>query len=366
MKKKSLYLIATITQYIFGQPQQQQIIINPPTPIKAESEYIDALTPEKKQAVVIIEGASGRGTGFIARLKDRLFVFTNQHVIAGNESIEIKMITGEELKYESIFAGEGHDIAIFRLRETRENMPFFEIELQPLANTKIGDSLIIPGNSLGAGTLLQTKGKIVALGPKLIEHNAPTFSGNSGSPLILEGSLKVIGVDTLSKKSEPLDWANKYSRDHIGSQIKSNVRLFGYRIDTINKWQQINLKDFNSQFNEIRELETEAHAVYAAVIGDPWHYQRSDSVSRVIAEYRSRTSNPITSKEDKERAAKESRFALDSHLNVIRDRAKKRKASAYDFFIDDYKRIEELCDGISGDVGNMIWSTYRSDPFSSR
>lgn len=367
MKITTILAVLTISaRALFGQTQPQQIIINPPTEKKADVPHVSALPNEKLLAIVIIEGKSGTGTGFIAKLRDKLFVFTNQHVIAGNEKIELKTINGELLAYDSIFAGEGHDVAMFRLSNANEGTPFFELESDPFLNTKTGESVIVPGNSLGAGTVLQARGKIISLGPKLVEHNAPTFSGNSGSPIVHESTMKVVGVDTLSKKSNPLDWANKFSRDQAGSQIKSDVRLFGYRIDTINKWNLIDLKKYNSEFTEIRELETEVVSVYAAVIGSKWHYQKSDTVSRIITDWDNRVSKPLVSNEDKESATKGARFALNSHLNVLRDKARKRQTSAYDFFKKDYKQIEDLTDEVSEKVGNAILSPRSSDPFSAR
>lgn len=361
-----LAVLAISTHALSGQTQPQQIIINPPTEKKADVPHVSALPNEKLLAIVIIEGKSGTGTGFIAKLRDKFFVFTNQHVIAGNEKIELKTINGELLAYDSIFAGEGHDVAMFRLLNTNEKTPFFELESDPFQNTKTGESVIVPGNSLGAGTVLQARGKIISLGPKLVEHNAPTFSGNSGSPIVLESSMKVVGVDTLSKKSNPLDWANKFSREQEGSQIKSNVRLFGYRIDTIQKWNLIDLRRYNSEFAEIRELETEVVSVYAAVVGSKWHYQKSDTVSRVVSDWQKKISDRSSSKEDKESASKGARFALNSHLNVLRDKAQKRQATAYDFFKEDYKQIEELSNEVAENVGNSMMSPSSADPFSAR
>lgn len=285
MKKAALLAIIAILPAESAQTQPQQIIINPPMEKTADAPHVSALPNNRLLAIVVIEGKSGKGTGFIAKLKDKLFVFTNQHVIAGNEQLELKTINGDLLAYDSIFAGEEHDVAMFRLLNPTEGIPFFELESDPFQNTKTGDNVIVPGNSLGAGTILQARGKIISLGPKLVEHNAPTFSGNSGSPIVLESTMKVVGVDTLSKKSSPLDWANKFSREQVGSQIKSDVRLFGYRIDTIKKWSLIDLKRYNSEFAEIRELETEVVSVYAAVIGSKWHYQQSDTVSRIVSDW---------------------------------------------------------------------------------
>ena len=366
MKIASLIAILSILPAVTAQTQPQQIIINPPVDKKPDAPHVSALPNNKLLAIVVIEGKAGKGTGFIAKLRDRLFVFTNQHVIAGNDQLELKTINGESLKYDLIFAGEEHDVAMFRLLNPSEDTPFFELESDPFQNTKTGDNVIVPGNSLGAGTILQARGKIISLGPKLVEHNAPTFSGNSGSPIVLESTMKVVGVDTLSKKSSPLDWANKFSREQDGSQIKSDVRLFGYRIDTIKKWNIIDLKRYNSEFAEIRELETEVVSVYAAVIGSKWHYQKSDTVSRIVSDLDKKISDSVVSKEDKESATKGARFALSSHLNVLRDKARKRQTSAYDFFKKDYKEIEELTDEVAEKVGNSILSPRSSDPFSAR
>lgn len=56
------------------------------------------LPPGLIDATVTIKTDSGAGTGFVAKFRDRFFIFTNQHVIDGAKSLELRTRSGQVLR----------------------------------------------------------------------------------------------------------------------------------------------------------------------------------------------------------------------------------------------------------------------------
>lgn len=332
---------------------------------QSQAEYVDALPTEKKRAVVVIEGAKGRGTGFVAKINGILFIVTNVHVIKDNEKLVFMTMDGTNLSVGGVYAAKGYDVAILRIEE-QDHQYFFEITPDVFSSVSVGTEILIPGNSMGDGTVLQTKGEVVAVGPKLIEHDAPTFSGNSGSPIINKENWEVIGVDTLSTKRDLLQWFNQHSKEHKESQIKNDVRLFGYRIDNVSEWERIRFSELQRQHDDILEIQTEALSVLSAVWGTDWHYQRSDTVSRIINRFIEKTSNSSLAVQDVEHQKKMARSALFNHLKSMQRKAERNRNQAYELMREDYSNTIVFCDELIKYAGRYYESGSSADPFETR
>jgi hypothetical protein len=104
------------------------------------------------------------------------------------------------------------------------------LELEPqIEKLKIGDAIVVAGNSEGEGVVREIPGRIVGIGPDRIEVDAEFVPGNSGSPILLKSTGRVIGVATYMKVPR--------ARGGAKSPFSLNeVRRFGYRIDTVAKW----------------------------------------------------------------------------------------------------------------------------------
>ena len=91
-------------------------------------------------------------------------------------------------------------------------------------------------------------GKIVGLGPQLVEVDAPFQPGNSGSPIIHLKSGKVIGVATYAiiRKYDPS------TKEPVKEPV---IRRFGYRLDSIKTWQPVAWPAFSAQAAEMEALE---------------------------------------------------------------------------------------------------------------
>ncbi|WP_395744585.1 serine protease [Prosthecobacter sp.] len=244
------------------------------------SDYVDKLPAEKKSAMVVITGDKGSGTGFFAKLKDNVFLVTNMHVISGQTSIKARAMDGTDVQIAGIFGAHDADIALLKLTTTPTS--YFETEESVNTAHKTGDVILIPGNSLGGGTILQTEGKIVGVGPAKIEHDAPTFHGNSGSPILSTRSWKVLGVDTESITVSLSDKSDSASARKSGSQIKSTVRLFGYRLDNVAQWEAIEWARFAQQSKRLEDADALVTAIHAVLNRDASKWKKHPSTNAAM------------------------------------------------------------------------------------
>lgn len=197
--------------------------------------------------LVEVRGDSGRGSGFFSEIKGKNFLVTNIHVLSGNEKVEFYASNGEVIKTGQIFAAAEYDIAIIQVGSAPAVLSIQEeIDKQDLENKKV----IVSGNALGDGVFSSIKGKVLAVGPQLIEVDAKFVSGHSGSPIIskdIMGNHKVLGVATFTRTTK-LQGRDKLSR-------YDDTRWYGYRMDNIQKWQKVDWSRFSKEGKRLREIE---------------------------------------------------------------------------------------------------------------
>jgi len=218
---------------------------------------------EALESLLIIEGMESMGTGFLTVVNDKVFAVSNLHVISDfgdpkNPNVSIKTVKNEKLKIERVFGANDHDIALIQFSDSdsyRDRALEFKGSIHSLVKT--GDKVQIPGNSKGRGTILWTPGEIKGVGATKIEHTAPTYSGNSGSPVIHVATNSVIGVHTYAAYDPILSPFDEASRENSDSAIEDDFRHFAYRLDTPKSWYQIDLRDFQKQSEQLQEWESE-------------------------------------------------------------------------------------------------------------
>ena len=199
-----------------------------------------------RNSLVFVTGADGSGSGFVARLNEANFLFTNAHVAAGIKGAGFKSLDGTKVAGGAPAIAVGHDI--FRMQLAAGGTPF-EVMQGVDEKVTIDDEVVVLGNSEGAGVINTIKGKVVGVGPNLVEVDAPFQPGNSGSPIIHLKTGKVIGVATYLTIKK-YDAATK-------EVLKAPViRRFGYRLDSVKTWQPVAWPAFYAQAAEVQAIET--------------------------------------------------------------------------------------------------------------
>lgn len=149
--------------------------------------------PDIEQSVVTIECGDGRGSGFIAQVDGKAYLYTNQHVIAGfaREDIVVLGHDGRRIHLGTLEIDPDDDVA--RIRIVQDNGLIFAEEVE------FEDRIKCYGNSAGEGVVTVDEGQVLGIGGERIEVDAAIVPGNSGGPIVNRHK-EVVGLATYIKR----------------------------------------------------------------------------------------------------------------------------------------------------------------------
>ncbi|MDR3402790.1 MAG: serine protease [Chthoniobacter sp.] len=202
-----------------------------------------SLVSRCSRSLLIVEGDEGAGSGSIINIKGNPLIVTNVHVLSGNANPRFQLLNAHQVVPETLGIPDDRDICVASQRQVQEGL---EACTSVDTEVTIGDDVVVLGNSLGSHVVTEIKGKVVGLGPNLVETDAKFVKGNSGSPIIHVKTGKVIAIATFAvvRKLDDL------SRDSQFNQ----VRRFGYRLDTITKWKFVTPQAFAVESQRVLEI----------------------------------------------------------------------------------------------------------------
>jgi serine protease Do len=229
------------------------------------------LTEAQLAGVVLIEGDKGVATGFFAKVRGVLCVVTNLHVLGDNEKVTVKDMEGKVVAVQNIVGAVGADIALLRVLNPSKVPDPLDTADDVLKTAKIGDPVLVVGNSLGGGVATQTVGQIKGIGPNRVELDAQFQHGNSGSPIFDLSTKQVIGVaayaQTRTVQVIGNRGGNRGRRGGGGGGVQSETRWFGYRLDTVSQWENIDWIQWRAQSQKVSDFRETSEAVLAVLEG---------------------------------------------------------------------------------------------------
>ncbi len=150
-----------------------------------------------KRGLPDMQPRQGVGSGFIISVDGR--IVTNNHVIAGADTVTVKLFDGRSFEADVVGADPLTDIALLQI-DADEDLP--AVSLGKSSDMRAGDVVLAVGSPFGLGGTV-TKGIISGMGRNIqsgpydnfIQTDAAINRGNSGGPLFNENG-DVIGVNT--------------------------------------------------------------------------------------------------------------------------------------------------------------------------
>ncbi len=184
---------------------------------------IAKIRPAVVEVDVTLSGASALGSGVI--VDRRGYIVTNNHVVAGAQSIEVVLSNGTHLPAQLVGTDPADDLAVVKITTTAN---LTVATLGDSSKLQVGQDVLAIGSPLGNAQSV-TSGIISALGRSVsegqggatisnaVQTDAPINPGNSGGALVdLQGNL--IGIPTLGA----VDPEFNTPADGVGFAIPSN------------------------------------------------------------------------------------------------------------------------------------------------
>src|SRR5437016_4485737 len=172
--------------------------------IEAVREAVIAkVRPAVVEVNVTTSGGAALGSGVI--IDKRGYIVTNNHVVAGAQSIGVVLYDGTRATAQLVGTDPADDLAVLKITPPASGLTV--ASLGDSSKLQVGQDVLAIGNPLGI-TQTVTNGIVSALGrnvneqngatiPNAIQTDAPINPGNSGGALVdLQGNL--IGIPTLT------------------------------------------------------------------------------------------------------------------------------------------------------------------------
>lgn len=197
-----------------------------------------------RDALAIVKTGRGTGSGFVGRMNGKRYLITNEHVFRGGQPFSAILLDGRKLSFASLDVAEDRDLIRLELTSPKDIAGL----VISAASHNIGEPVTVFGNSEGSGVATSISGKLLGVGPFLIEIDAPFVRGNSGSPIV-DRKGEVIGVATFAvRASDPGDWIRQGTRF-------TDVRRFGATLNEV-RWKTVDQADYFTRAEALVDIET--------------------------------------------------------------------------------------------------------------
>jgi S1-C subfamily serine protease len=206
-------------------------------------------------------------------------------------------------------------------------------------NVSIGDEVVALGNAEGEGVVNTLYGKVVGIGPNLLEVDAPVVPGNSGSPIIHLKTGKVIGVATYVR----------FEGMGIFFGGSETVRRFAYRLDSVKTWQAVDLPEFRKEEALIEALGKRTDQIEEALsnVESNWGQVEAGDLSKAITAWRQEKKK----KKGKDNGTAKRGLVWTLHDACVSDVTAAQGEINYDYFKQELTEIKTARD----EMNNEVW-----------
>jgi hypothetical protein len=246
---------------------------SPPVTAGAPAAAVSSFDPN---CLVLIRTDSSSGSGFIAAVDGKTYVYTNAHVLCGQPGsftkkiVSLKTASGRNIPlppelelsdtYDANSPSGLEDVARFPVTLAEGETAY---EIKPFDVTGSMDRKVVAyGNSAGMDVVTSLSGQILGLGTDRMEISCEIIRGNSGGPVVLEDSKQVIGISTyLSDKGTRDIWS--------ANTVFDGVRRFAVRPEQVTKWRKMSLGSLLLALSELEAFDRDTMTLAAACYLNP-------------------------------------------------------------------------------------------------
>ena len=182
-------------------------------------ESVEDVVSNAMPAVVLIETADARGTGFFVSNDT---VITNAHVVDGVTYVTIRSASGEQTPAEVTMRSTELDLAALHVSKTLPGQT--TLALGTSADVRVGQEIVAIGSPMGLQNTV-TRGIVSSLrranGLTLVQTDAAINPGNSGGPL-LDRHGRVVAVATMKLTGQAESLGFGVAAEHVRALLDGN------------------------------------------------------------------------------------------------------------------------------------------------
>lgn len=233
----------------------------PAAPAAQTSDVQMAVGNPMDYVMIIQQGPDAGGSGVLVTEKGRTYLYTVMHVLvaqgarfynAKGEEVKIPEMTQVELSNDPAVA----DVARVPLSSSIQTPLVLSDEMN------VGQDIVAYGNSLAGNVVTSLEGSIVGVGPSQVEIDAEVVQGNSGGPIMIPGTNKVIGLVEMAKPGK-----NNYVA--AGTRF-SEARRFAIRPTRVSKWLPMTLHGLRQQNARIETINNDSIILDCLALVEPF------------------------------------------------------------------------------------------------
>jgi S1-C subfamily serine protease len=216
------------------------------------------------------DGGNSVGSGFIAKQGNSTYFYTNAHLVVGATSLSTVTTDGRRFNVPDLLEMSDEDEAfdVVRFKLGGGGIPALDLA-ESSAELKVGDKVIAVGESGNGGGYASgpiVEDKVLALGAFWVDAGSSTSKGDTGGPLMLDGTSKVVGI--VSHYANPMGY-----RGDVASPYNplGGVRRVCLRPDQIKKWRTSSLTRLAQEPGILDQIDLDngvLQSVASATFGD--------------------------------------------------------------------------------------------------
>ena len=227
--------------------------------------------------------SQGVGSGFI--IDSDGYIVTNNHVIAGADSVTVRLNDDQEFDAEVIGYDEKTDLALLKIDADDLTVS----TLGDSDSTRVGDWVVAIGNPFGLGGtatvgIVSARGRDIRSGPydDYLQIDAPINRGNSGGP-VFNIAGEVVGVNTAI--FSPNGGSVGIGFAIPANQVKGIVDELRSNGSVDRGWLGVQLQNINDDLADGLGLDSAQGALVADVVADSPAERAGIDVGDVILGY---------------------------------------------------------------------------------
>lgn len=236
-------------------PAQQPEAGNPAAPGETGSTVDIAKQTER---VILVNGPDGGGSAFLIKENGRVYLYTAVHVMAGIAKAKFVTPSGAVMPI--------GDATIIEISDDdsapdvcRVILPVnYESEFEWADEVRIGAPIIALGNSLAEKVVAKVEGSVAGVGQSEIEIKCDVVPGNSGGPIILKDTNKVVGLVTRASRRGDDVW--------VSGTVFGDVRRFAARPTKVSKWTTMSLLNLRAQNARLDRIRADTRALACVIL----------------------------------------------------------------------------------------------------